>query len=464
MSSSRRIEPARLSGPDRWPAGGLDRERSRAAGPKRSILRRPAATHRIRGAFGTWIRWVGLVGAVAVAAWFDHTAADGSEPEFSAVPGGREASRLRQVGPWGELEATDLFLEPTEAFLEAAAVADQRPIWRFPGLDLSGTAERLRRCGLGDEATADLMRGAEMALDGSGVAVRLTVEQLLAVGGDVRDRLYAELGRSDSNQYHRHPQVVVGDPETTAAGLSATQRDLFRRLIWRRGGSRVFSDLPALILASGSRAEVVAAKRSFGRFQTVSATVRVPAGRESEFVDYWSAAGRSEAALPFLRSLAAAGSGRTVDAALLLPPLARLRLNTFPGLGDAIGGRMPDCNWTALNFFAPQPRFYFIEPYPSFLELTQGYDPVPRAEQLGDLVCFLGPAGEVLHSCVHVAGELVFTKNGVSPLVPWALMRFGDVAAIYRHSDAVRVQVYRRKRSRGRGKNYRLLILSRGFA
>ena len=41
------------------------------------------------------------------------------------------------------------------------------------------------------------------------------------------------------------------------------------------------------------------------------------------------------------------------------------------------------------------------------------------------------PGGEIVHSCVFIADEIAYTKNGASVLAPWALMTLSDVIEFY---------------------------------
>jgi hypothetical protein len=64
---------------------------------------------------------------------------------------------------------------------------------------------------------------------------------------------------------------------------------------------------------------------------------------------------------------------------------------------------------------------------------------------LGDLACFVGTTGEIVHTCVHIAADVVFTKNGQTPMAPWLLMRLGDVISIYDSGKSGSIQWYRRR-------------------
>jgi len=73
------------------------------------------------------------------------------------------------------------------------------------------------------------------------------------------------------------------------------------------------------------------------------------------------------------------------------------------------------------------------------------YQTVEAPYRFGDVLCFLDE-GEGLHTCVYVADDIVFTKNGDSVLAPWVLMQLQDVESIYRRSPSTRIQGYRLKR------------------
>ena len=47
------------------------------------------------------------------------------------------------------------------------------------------------------------------------------------------------------------------------------------------------------------------------------------------------------------------------------------------------------------------------------------------------MLLLFGPKDIFAHSCVYVADEIVYTKNGNGRLAPWVLMKYADVARIY---------------------------------
>jgi len=77
--------------------------------------------------------------------------------------------------------------------------------------------------------------------------------------------------------------------------------------------------------------------------------------------------------------------------------------------------------------------------------LKEDYYVVETGFELGDVVAFLDSNGNVFHAAVYLADDLVFSKNGTSPMAPWTIMSIEDVKGYYRtHSEAPRLIVHRR--------------------
>jgi hypothetical protein len=311
---------------------------------------------------------------------------------------------------------------------------DQRPVWRFPGRDPRAVLESLAAAGVGPAALGALGAPGSVVVEEDKVSLLPGVDLLVGLSPGVRSAVYALLAGNGLNPHHERPQIVHGDVDEWLRGcaLSARQLALFRSLLWRRDTAVLFSDVSALMAAAASAVEIEEARRVLTRVRTLRVTVIRPGPEdEGRFLDYWSAGGRNRTSAPLLNSTFEEAPGKGIDLSLLLPPLARERLYTFPSLQDAVAGRLPDCNWTSLNFFALRPRAYYLDGRTSYLALTEEYEEVPRADRFRDLIAFVSTDGLVLHTCVHVADDIVFTKNGQLLFAPWLLQRRADVAAIY---------------------------------
>lgn len=351
------------------------------------------------------------------------------------------------AAPWGQLEYSTLFLEAPAHLIEAAPKPNQSPVWFFAGSDAASLARLFSQAGLSEALIADLMSPARCKPGRGGLTIVPSVETVIDLPPAARQVIYESLARSPENGYHETPQLILDDVTTWLQGtqLSATQKKMWERMLWRKGRAAAFSDLSVLIQLAASNAEIIAARAAMTRVKTLSVRVRPGAGVSREaFVEYWTAGGRNEDSAPLLRGLTER-DGDALNIALLLPTLCRERLYTYPSLGDMVGGRLPDCHWTALNFFAERPEPYLGDARASYLELTQTCDQIPRPSQLGDVICFVNAEGVVFHSCVYIADNVVFTKNGENLLMPWMLMKLETVAFIYDNGGANRAIFFRPK-------------------
>jgi hypothetical protein len=72
------------------------------------------------------------------------------------------------------------------------------------------------------------------------------------------------------------------------------------------------------------------------------------------------------------------------------------------------------------------------------------YERVKAPYRFGDVLAFIS-SDSVLHSCVFIADDIVYTKNGENILAPWVFQRMDDVMAIYQPDSSVQIQGYRLK-------------------
>lgn len=108
-------------------------------------------------------------------------------------------------------------------------------------------------------------------------------------------------------------------------------------------------------------------------------------------------------------------------------------------------GRMPDCHWTSLNFFNFRPRDYYLDTRLASMHVLESYETVNPPYAYGDVLMFMTEAGNALHSCVYIADDIVYTKNGENMASPWLLMKISDVKRVYSHEHQTKIQGYRMK-------------------
>ena len=105
---------------------------------------------------------------------------------------------------------------------------------------------------------------------------------------------------------------------------------------------------------------------------------------------------------------------------------------------------MPDCHWTSLNFLELSVKDYFLDLRLAANRGIQGYEKISAPYRLGDVLLYLNHEGNAVHSCVYVADNIVFTKNGDNSLSPCLLKRQGDIEEIYKRGPEWPMQAFRK--------------------
>jgi hypothetical protein len=361
-----------------------------------------------------------------------------AEPVWKAKP-----------GPWGELEVRTVYLEAPDTLLAAVAKPNSVTRWVFEQTTETAVRDTLRRCEVPAGVADRLLAPARRVVSGNVLSLYPSVDDLTALTPASRSLLYQELAKSAANEYQRDPVYILGgdlEDWLMDAGLSEAQKELFRKLIWKRGDAMVFSDIQALLTLAKNSDEVRSTFRAVTRVRCLLVELELPLKTDRrQFIDYWAAGQTDAPRLTFVNAITQRRAPQTVDITHFLPSLLRQRAYTFPEMELGLKGRFPDCHWTSLNFFNITPKDYYLDTRLAAAQLVENYNTVEPPYKYGDVLCFL-ENGEGLHTCVYIADDIVLTKNGDSILAPWALMQIKDVESIYRRSPATRIQGFRLKR------------------
>jgi len=352
-------------------------------------------------------------------------------------------------GPWGELEVRTVYLEAPDSLLAAIAKPNSVTRWVFEQTTEAAVRDLLLRCGVPAATVTKLLDPSRRIVSGNVLSLYPTIEDLVALPAAARAALYLELAKSPANEYQRDPVYILGgDLEDWLMddGLSESQKELFRKLVWKRGDVLVFSDIQALLTLAKNSDEVRSTFRAVTRVRSLIVELHLPLKTDRrEFLEYWSAGQTDAPRLTFLNAITQRRAPQSVDITHFLPSLMRQRAYTFPELELGLKGRFPDCHWTSLNFFNITPKDFYLDTRLAAAQLVENYATVEAPFHYGDVLCFLDE-GEGLHTCVYIADDIVLTKNGDSILAPWALMQIKDVESVYRRSPSTRIQGYRLKR------------------
>jgi len=351
---------------------------------------------------------------------------------------------------FGEIRVRTVYLQAPDHLLALIQKPTSRPRWAFAGGTEASVRELLTRAGLPPEVLARMMDPARRVQQDGALVLFPEVDDLLALEPGMRAVIYPELAKSPLNEFHRDPVFIVGeslDDWLRQSHLSDRQKTAFRRMAWKRGDTLVFSDLRTLLTLAETPEEVQEVFRTMSRTRALIVDLALPEKADkAALLEYWSAGFPDADTLPFLKGALERDSITSIDVSRLLPPMARRRLYTYPTLDQAIGGRFPDCHWTSLNFFNNTPAGYYLDTRLASGALLANYEPAEGPRRFGDVLVFT-VGDSVIHSCVFVADDIVYTKNGENILAPWVMQRLSDVSAIYRSGPEVQVRAFRLKPS-----------------
>ena len=102
-----------------------------------------------------------------------------------------------------------------------------------------------------------------------------------------------------------------------------------------------------------------------------------------------------------------------------------------------------------VNFFRDPPDNRYTNAVFIRLKLDTDFYPVFSDPRYGDLVFLEKPSGDIIHSSVFIADEIVYTKNGGHFLSPWMLMTIPDMvtafSALMPEDQRLKVTYYRNK-------------------
>ncbi|HEV7403531.1 MAG TPA: hypothetical protein VGO11_11410, partial [Chthoniobacteraceae bacterium] len=123
--------------------------------------------------------------------------------------------------------------------------------------------------------------------------------------------------------------------------------------------------------------------------------------------------------------------GAWIGLTLLLPPLPREEIYSYPLIPENPAAVPRDCHWTSLNFFRQTPDPSFSDPKVVLEQFQKEYCTAPGDPQYGDVVLLTKPDGTPVHSAIYLADDIVFTKNGSTIVHPWMLSTTADLLKRY---------------------------------
>lgn len=358
-------------------------------------------------------------------------------------PGGLMASR---GAAHGSLAFQRITIAPVVWALSEVEAGPLEGAWFFPGSTAGELAEFLSHAQLSAPQFESVLGGLERQPLIGGFVARPEPDLVRSLSPRSRALIYNRLAQDPLNLAMINAFRFCGgsiDDWFAGAGLSPRTLDLVRPLVYRNGELLFFADTRLVLPQIEDVQERTRLIQALARESTLLVWLQVREGQDVEpLVEYWGQGGRAKDIRPLLQSLARNRGGGRIDIAHLLPPFARQRLYTYPLAEPSLpAGQSRDCHWTAHNFFNTVPDDRFADAAYVALALAE-YQEVEEPG-FGDLVAYVSQ-GQVFHTAVYIAADIVFTRNGARFSRPWMLMPLSGMDDFYPRTAPVQVHYLRR--------------------
>ena len=357
-------------------------------------------------------------------------------------PDEQDKYNFTRQGPWGELLTQEISLERPVEYLNDEMKAVQPPVWRFRGMNVAQVKALFITNGLPPQDAEKALSPDCVSTQGISTFFKPSQEFLLSLRPETRARLYAPLRGLDVNSYLDWPYYFPRDSIESIyrdARLQPADLALFRQLVYDGQDAWRFVDFETLMARIPTLERRVAMAASLSRQSAVLARLCIrPDTDLDKLAAYWGSVPNVHFTdiRPMLQALRGLPKGGTVSLVYLLPPFARDRLYRYQ-LPPAPGEPIMDCHWSTFNFCNVKPDNRFSSPAECGRFIDQYLYRIPQPGACGDVLLFLNDKGQIGHSAVFLADDLVFTKNGNNYTMPWIIMRIADLHAMYSNLNIV---------------------------
>ncbi|MCE9587020.1 MAG: hypothetical protein K8R57_01745 [Verrucomicrobia bacterium] len=355
-------------------------------------------------------------------------------------------------GAWGDLEEWDIRIEQPQEYAGFEKTTADGPFWSFGATTRQAVHDLLIGSGCTEEQSSSLLA---KRMEGMGAIFILKpdFETVLNLPPEVRSKLYLQLARNPANRFQETPYFIPnGDVDKffdTHHFSDEKAKGIMKRLLYQRNGFTYFSDPESVIKGLDSDQERGDFLRSLTSQNAILARLLIRSDSDIDKpLNYWALSMPGvllKDLKPLFESQKRLPHGGSLSLLYALPPIARDRLYTSPLPPSDGDPRIPDCHWTALNFFSltPDPRMSDNGFASRFI--TDHYYEIAKPSTAGDLVLLLNSSGGVIHSAVYLADDVVFTKNGINYAQPWILMHERDLVGTFSAISPVKVAYFRRR-------------------
>ena len=379
---------------------------------------------------------------------------EGAEAKAATAPTAAVSPVKKEMylhpGPWGTVESVPFSLEIPEEYLSVRLDEKSDARWFFHGYTRAALTQFFAAAGLTEAERAQLTK-AKWEETAGGIYVSCPTAVRLSLSPESRRQVYSVLAQYAENIWQREEARAIPadklDEFMAGSGVSDANAAVVKKLCWRRGKLMLFSDMPAMLETIAAPKEKLALEQAFSRRPTMLLKLHITARSDvDDLMSYWGRGGMRKDLRPLLDGMAKLPEGAAVDLIHLLPPMPAAHVFTYPFPSF---NQPENCHWTSFNFFRDPPEGNYSNFDDIRQKLASDYYPVFTDPRYGDLVFLMKPSGEIIHSAVFIADNVVYSKNGGHFSAPWLFMALPDLLDSYAtfvgENEEVKVFYYRNK-------------------
>ncbi|HEV3272956.1 MAG TPA: hypothetical protein VGZ93_12310 [Candidatus Methylacidiphilales bacterium] len=388
---------------------------------------------------------------VSVWPWFLSKSSNTPTPEaLAAMP---DSAVPLKPGPWGNLEALPMYIEPPDEYLPTRMVEEADRRWCFRGFTQNQLLALFQSADLTAQQRAELSDISKWQQDQNAIYVTPTRDLILALSPKARKQIYSPMLADPSTLVYKIafscPAAKFGD-FFAQSGLSDETIGLIRQLSYPYGKLILFCDMPLVLDTLPASDQKTRLVKTLFKKPTLLLRLHVtPDSDLDELEHYWIRAGGGLDLRPLFESLAKLPHGARISLTALLPPIPAADIYTYPFPSLNLEDQHKDCRWTALNFFRYVPDDRFTDNNAVLHTLLTDYYPALSDPRYGDLVLLSTPKGDIIHIAVYIAADIVYTKNSGSFRDPYILMNLSDMMDHFSsqipEDQTLRITIYRNK-------------------
>lgn len=345
-------------------------------------------------------------------------------------------------GEWGDLELTPVIVQPSEDFIATQTDFDElinlfnsSSRWTFRGMSLDQIRAMFHQAGLAEEVCDLLMQHTHESDDGNGFVTVPHDAILWSLTPEIKAKLYPLIGKYGDNIMYGQPLCFnSGDKNEWIykSSLSKSLAEKLLQLVYTENGICYISDIHLILPFLETAEDWNGLLRTIYRTRACDLSLVIREGQNvDEITDYWGNLGRQAYVRTIFEQASDTPGGSGVDISAVLPEIPRERINTYSGIAEYLND-WKDCHWTTINFFnsAPDERYYGLADFASFFgKISRPLDSSPL--KFGDIIAVYDESGELMHTCIYIAGNVVLTKNGAGSLKPFIFSSLDKTVSLY---------------------------------